>query len=173
VRFQATGWRQAASIGSAAALLVGGCIFGSQAQSVPEYAAPTVIGVVASAERRADQRLDYRLTSGVVVTVDPASADIVQPDGGPGVGWLFLSGLQPSGRLRVVGLPPYEAADAPSGCFRLEATGVGRNGAIDLSIGFRLPKAATFDPGPISNDQYVMERVAFCINSSGEVLSYG
>jgi hypothetical protein len=161
------------SIGSAAALLLGGCIFGSQPRPIPEYPIPSVIGVVATAERRPDQRLDYRLASGVVVTVDPVTADIVQPDGGPGLGWLFLSGPEPSGRIRVVGLPPYEAADAPSGCFRLEATGVGRSGAIDLSIGFRLPKAATFDPGPISNDQYAMEHVAFCINSSGEVLSYG
>jgi hypothetical protein len=160
-------------IGLAAALLLGGCLFGPQPRPIPEYPAPTVIGVVATAERRADQRLDYHLASGVVVTVDPATADIVQPYGGPGVGWLFLSGPEPSGRLRVVGVPPYEAADVPSGCFQLVATGVGRNGAIDLSIGFRLPKAATFDPGPISNDQYVMERVAFCINSSGEVLSYG
>ncbi len=163
--------RRAAAIGLAAALLLGGCLFGSP-RPIPEYPVPAVIGVVASAERRADQRLDYHLTSGVAVTVDPATADIVQPDGGPGVGWLFLSGPEPSGRLRVVGLPPYEAADAPSGCFRLEATGIGRNGAIDLSIGFRLPKAARFDPGPISNDQYVMEHVAFCVNGSGEVESY-
>lgn len=164
--------RRATPIGLAA-LLLGGCMFGSQARPIPEYPVPNVIGVVANAERRADQRLDYRLTSGAVVTVDPATADIVQPNGGPGVGWLFLSGQQSSGRVRIVGLPPYEAADAPLGCFRLEGTGVGRNGAIDLSIGFRLPKAARFDPGPISNDQYVMEHVAFCVNSSGEVLSYG
>jgi hypothetical protein len=173
VRFQATGWRQAASIGSAAALLLGGCLFGPQPRPIPEYSAPTVVGVVASAERQPDQRLDYRLTSGVVVTVDPVTADIVQPDGGPGVGWLFLSGPEPSGRLRVVGVPPYEAADVPSGCFQLVATGVGHSGAIDLSIGFRLPKSARFDPGPISNERYVLERAAFCINSSGEVLSYG
>jgi hypothetical protein len=160
-------------VGLAAALLLSGCLFGSGPRPILEYPVPTVIGVVASAERRADQRLEYRLTSGVVVTVDPATADIVQPDGGPGVGWLYLSGPDPSGRLRVVGVPPYEAADAPSGCFQLVATGVGRSGAIDLSIGFRLPKSARFDPGPISNERYVLERAAFCINSSGEVLSYG
>jgi len=160
-------------IGLAAATLLSGCLFGSGPRPIPEYAVPNVIGVVASAERRADQRLDYRLTSGVVVTVDLATADIVQPYDGPGVGWLFLSGPEPSGRLRVGGVPPYEAADVPSGCFQLVATGIGRNGAIDLSIGFRLQKAAGFDPGPISNDQYVMERTAFCIDSSGAVLSYG
>jgi hypothetical protein len=158
---------------AATALLLGGCIFGSQPRPIPEYPLPSVFGARHDAERRADQSIDYRLTSGVVVIVDLATADIVQPDGGPGAGWLFLSGPERSGRLRVVGIPPYEAADVPSGCFQLVATGVGRGGAIDLSIGFRLPKAAGFDPGPISNDRYVMERAAFCLSSSGEVMSYG
>lgn len=73
----------------------------------------------------------------------------------------------------LVALYPNTAVDVPPGCFQLLATGVGHDDSIDFSNGLRLRKAPTFDPGPVSNDQYNLERVTFCISERGEVLSYG
>lgn len=159
--------------GAAAALvillagLLAGCVTNKQ-----ETLMPTTVGVVTSVERPAGRTVVYHLSSGKVLQVDLTAANVLAP-GEPGEGYLLLSGAETSGRIWLAGLFPYLAADAPPGCFRLSATGIGVDGWIDFSIGIRLPKATTFDPGPISNDQYAMERLSFCINGNGEVLSYG
>lgn len=169
--------RAAAAAVALATLLAGlltGCVPSEQQTSEPTAVAlvPTTVGVVTSIERSAGRTVAYHLSSGKVLQVDLAAANVLSP-GEPGEGYLLLSGTEASGRTWIVGLFPYVAADAPPGCFRLAATGIGVDGWIDFSIGIRLPKASTFDPGPISDDQYVMERLSFCINGNGEVLSYG
>ena len=55
----------------------------------------------------------------------------------------------------------------------LIATGIGVDGWIDMSNGLRLKKAADFDPGTTKDERYATERFAFCVNSRGEVTSYG
>jgi hypothetical protein len=160
-------YRPAAALVILLAGLLAGCVTNKQ-----ETLMPTTVGVVTSVEPLAGRTVVYHLSSGKVLEVDLAAVNILAP-GGPGEGDLLLSGAESSGRTWIAGLFPYVAADAPSGCFRLAATGIGEDGWIDLSIGVRLRKASNFDPGPISNDRYVMERLSFCINGDGEVLSYG
>jgi hypothetical protein len=155
----------------ALALVLAGLLAGCDT-STQEVVAPTTIGVVTGLERLAGRTVAYHLESGEVVRIDLASTKVLSP-GEPGEGYLLLSGTEASDRTWIVGLFPYVAADAPPGCFRLAATGTGSDGWIDLSIGVRLRKASNFDPGPISNDKYVMERMSFCVNAKGEVLSYG
>ena len=135
--------------------------------------APTTVGVVAGIDRLAGNAVDYHLSSGATVKVDFATARILLPDGGPSEGDLLLSGIEPAGRMWVAGLKPNDSADVPPGCYQLLDTGIGTDGFIDLSIGVRLPKAPEFDPGPVSNERYDLERVTFCVNERGEVLSYG
>lgn len=153
------------------ALLVAGSIVGCS--SARPGRVPTTIGVVTSVVQVTGRTYAYHLDTGQVVNVDLSIARVLLPDGGPGVGYLFLSGTEPSGQTWVAGLYPYAAADVPPGCFQLVATGIGHDGSIDLSIGIRLLKASNFDPGPISDDRYVMDRASFCIGADGAVLSYG
>ena len=134
---------------------------------------PTTIGVVASVEPTTGRTYAYHLSSGMIFPIDLSAADILLPDGGPGPGYLLLSGTEPSGRIWVAGFPPYRAADVPPDCFQVVATGVGVDNSIDLSIGVRLRKATSFDPGPISDERYNLDRASFCVNGNGEVLSYG
>lgn len=147
--------------------LLAGCVTNEQ-----ETLMPTTVGVVTTVERLADRTVAYHLSSGKVLEVDLAAVNVLAP-GEPGEGYLLLSGAESSGRTWIAGLFPNVAADVPPGCFHLAGTGIGDDGWIDLSIGVRLRKASNFDPGSISNDRYVMERVSFCINGNGEVLSYG
>lgn len=150
------------------AMALGGC-FAARYEGLT----PTVAGVVSGFDRLAGQKAEFHLSSGEVVDVDLGTVRFISPDGGPRLGDLLLSGTDALGRTWIVGLYPYEAADAPPGCFRLLATGVGVDGSIDLSIGVRLRKAPSFDPGPVSNDRYHFDGVSFCVNGTGEVLSYG
>jgi len=92
--------------------------------------------------------------------------------GGPGPGNLLLSGVDRSGRTWLIGLP-FDEVGRPAGCFRLFATGIGVDGWIDMSNGLRLRKAADFDPGTTKDERYATEQSAFCVNSRGEVTSYG
>jgi len=130
------------------------------------------MGVVMRVERLAGRVVAYHLASGQVVDVDLATARLMPP-GEARDGMLLVSGTESSGRTWLVALYPNTAVDAPAGCFRLEATGVGVDEWIDLSIGVRLRKAQNFDPGSATNEQYNAERQAFCVNSNGEVMSYG
>jgi hypothetical protein len=137
-----------------------------------EVLVPATVGVVTEVERLAGRSVAYHVASGEVAEVDLVTADLT-PEGGAGEGMLLLTGTRGSGRTWLIALYPNTAADVPPGCFQLVATGVGSGGSIDFSNGLRLPKAPNFDPGSVANDQYNLERVAFCINERGEVLSYG
>ena len=149
--------------------LLAGCFWTS-----PEVLTPTTIGVVTGVERLSDRIVAYHLTSGQVVDIDLTTADLTRgPAGGAGEGMLLLVGTERGDRTWLLGLYPNTAADVPKGCFQLLATGIGHDDSIDFSNGLRLPKASGFDPGPASNDRYELERVSFCINDRGEVLSYG
>lgn len=147
---------------------IAGCVLSKQ-----ETLVPTTAGIITGFDRTPTDTVLYHLASGEDVEIDFDTANVILPDGGPVEGDLLLSGSEPSGRPWIVGLKPNMAIDVPPDCFDLVATGTGIDGWIDLSIGIRLPKAANFDPGPISNEQFVAERSAFCVNSMGEVLSYG
>jgi hypothetical protein len=165
--------KAAAALAILLAGVLAGCITSAPTRAPTAVAlVPTTVGVVTSIERLTGRTVVYQLSSGKVLQVDLAAANILSP-GEPGQGYLLLSGTEGSGRTWIVGLFPYVAADAPPDCFRLAATGTGVDGWIDFSIGLRLPTASNFDPGPISNERYAMERLSFCINENGEVLSYG
>jgi len=140
--------------------------------SKPEVLTPTSVGVVQRIERLAGRSVAYHLVTGDVVEVDLATADL-SPDGGAGEGSLLLTGRHDSGQTWLIGLYRNDAADVPRGCFQLLATGTGTGNWIDFSNGLRLRKAPDFDPGPVSDDRYNLERVTFCISERGEVMSYG
>lgn len=147
--------------------LLAGCFW-----TKAEVLTPTTVGVATDVERLAGRSVAYHLASGEVAEVDLATADLT-PEGGAGEGMLLLTGTRASGRTWLIALYPNTAADVPPGCFQLLATGVGNGDSIDFSSGLRLPKAPNFDPGPVANDHYNFEQVAFCISELGEVLSYG
>jgi hypothetical protein len=146
--------------------LLAGCL-----STHAEVLTPTTAGVVTKVARLAGRNVAYYLTSGQVVEVDLATADLTRGDAGEGM--LLLTGTEGGGRTWLEGLYRNTAADVPGGCFQLMTTGVGNGDSIDFSNGLRLRKAPDFDPGPASNDRYEFERVSFCINHRGEVLSYG
>lgn len=172
----ASGWRLAWSTALLlVAVILSGCVVSKQ-----EPLVPSIVGVVEEVEQLAGRgrTFSYRLEEGEVVEIDLATAEILGGPGGPGEGNLLLTGTNPSGRTWVLGLPRHPVVESHPGCFRLEGTGIGVDGWVDLSNGLRLKKAADFeaenlDPDLASDERYVMERFAFCLNSRGEVTSYG
>jgi hypothetical protein len=59
------------------------------------------------------------------------------------------------------------------GCYVLNEPAVDDGSHILFRFALRLPKAEDFDPGPVRNGQFPSFREGFCINSGGEVVSYG
>jgi len=151
-----------------AALAAAGCLPAAR----PEPLVPTVAGVVAEVEQLGGARVAYRLETGEVVEIDFNKDEVPEGTRGATQGDLLLSGTRQSGRTWLIGLP-FDEIGRPPGCFRLFATGVGGNGWIDMSNGLRLRKAADFDPGTTKDERYATEQSAFCVNSRGEVTSYG
>lgn len=143
--------------------------------ATPEPLVPTVAGVVAEVEQLPGRgrTFAYRLETGEVVEIDHESALILGAPGGAGVGNLLLTGTNRLGRTWLIGLPLNPVVESHPGCFRLIATGIGVDGSIDMSNGLRLKKAADFDPGATKDERYATDRFAFCVNSRGEVTSYG
>lgn len=140
--------------------------------ATPEPLVPTVAGVVAEVEQLAGARVAYRLETGEVVEIDFDKDEVPEGTRSAVQGDLFLSGTNRSGRTWLIGLYPSPVETRP-GCFVLEATGIGIDGSIEMSNGLRLKKAADFDPGSAKDERYATERSAFCVDSRGEVTSYG
>lgn len=151
--------------------LLAGC-FGS-ASAPPRT--PDAIGVVATTDwiPNAGRTATFELDSGSRVEIDLASAHLLLGEGAPGTGDLLVTGIDASGARWLFGLARVERKDLPPRCYRLQSAGIGHDGSIDMAIGVRLPKSPDFDPGPIRNDQYTTETYGFCLNSRGEVISYG
>jgi hypothetical protein len=58
-------------------------------------------------------------------------------------------------------------------CYILEEPAVDDGTHILFDWGLRLPKARGFDPGPADDGRFESFREGFCINTDGEVVSYG
>jgi hypothetical protein len=61
---------------------------------------------------------------------------------------------------------------APPGCFGLPAAGLDDGDHIKFDNGLRLPKAASFDPGPARNGVYDWPQHTFCVDAAGKVMLY-
>jgi hypothetical protein len=149
------------------AVLAAGC--GVSVHIPANLRTPSVIGVVAEVTQLRDGRSVYRLEGGR--TTDIASQETILLGGEPVVGELLMSGTDPDGRQWVAGLRPSDIVGEP-GCFRLASSGRDAGDWIETSAGFRLPKAATFDPGATDGKEFALPLGGFCLNDKGEVTSY-
>jgi hypothetical protein len=146
-----------------------GC--GPARPAIPEsLRTPGIAGVVLDIEETPDGGETYSLENGQLAQI--ASQKTVLLGGEPLVGELLLSGTDPDGRQWVAGVSPWDAAGRPEGCFWLPSQGRLVSGWIDTTAGFRLPKAAGFDPGYARNNEFTSDRGGFCLNEAGEVTSY-
>jgi len=149
------------------ALLLAGC--GGSVHIPAELRTPTIAGVVEQSSQQPDGGKTYVLTDGA--TVEIASQKTILLGGEPIVGELFLAGTDPDGRQWVAGLEPSPNTNEPD-CFRLATTGRDAGHWIETSAGFRLPMAATFDPGLTDGKEFALPSGGFCLNEKGEVTSY-
>jgi hypothetical protein len=126
---------------------------------------------VEESSRLADGSGVYRLIDGQTVEVDYGRTSTLL-GGEPLVGELLLAGMDPDGRQWVAGIE-IGAPGRPSGCFWLPSQGRLVGGWIDTTAGFRLTKAAKFDPGSSVGGEFASDRGGFCLNDAGEVTGYG
>jgi len=149
------------------AVLVVGC--GVSVHIPANLRTPAIVGVVEASTQLTGGNWSYRLKTGQTLEINyDATTSLL---GGPQIGRLLLAGEDPDGRQWVAGLRPSTDVTEP-GCFLLD--GVGRDAGqwIETSSGFRLPKAANFDPGSTDGKEFALPLGGFCINEKGEVTSY-
>jgi hypothetical protein len=149
------------------AMLMAGC--GGSVHIPANLRIPTAVGVVENVAQLRDGRSIYRLEDGQ--TVEIASQKSILLGGEPIVGELLMTGTDPDGRQWIAGLSPSPNTNEP-GCFDLPTSGRDAGSWIETSAGFRLPKAATFDPGITDGKEFALPLGGFCLNEKGEVTSY-
>lgn len=155
-----------------AGLLLAGC--GSRTYYTPEIA-----GVVVETRGTNSASL-YQLANGQRFTIDITNSKVIVYGGGPpDVGDLLLGGTGPDGAW-VARLHKDVATGGSPDCFVLGSFGTDHRDTIEMDVGLRLPKAPQFDPGPIGpvdgvkdGTRYEWSPSKFCVNSDGQVTSFG
>ena len=145
-------------------LLIAGCR--TQVQRPAVIYDLTASGVVEAVEEIEGGGLRLSLASGESIDLFPGAVplygEIILP------GELILVGTTGSAVA-------YATARERDPCYVLNQPALDDGAHVVFGFGLRLPKAPAFDPGPVDDGQFLagFGEGGFCINSAGEVVSYG